>query len=66
MKSHGIKEAVCNTYGVKVEGLMVTRRWIANEPRNVAIYLVRHYTGATLESIGREFNMNTYSIVWVV
>ncbi|MFQ5493721.1 MAG: hypothetical protein ACE5DX_06215 [Candidatus Dojkabacteria bacterium] len=29
------------------------RRRIANEPRNVAIYLVRRYTGATLENIGQ-------------
>ena len=58
-----IKEAVCNAYGVEVEGLMVTRRRIANEPRNVAIYLVRRHTGATLESIGREFNMHKYSSV---
>jgi chromosomal replication initiation ATPase DnaA len=42
---------------------MVTRRRIANEPRNVAIYLVRRYTGATLESIGREFNIKKYSSV---
>jgi hypothetical protein len=58
-----IKEAVCNSYGVEIGDLMVTRRRIANEPRNVAIYLVRRYTGATLESIGKEFNMNTYSSV---
>jgi REP element-mobilizing transposase RayT len=58
-----IKDAVCNAYGVEVDGLMVTRRRIANEPRNVAIYLVRRYTGATLESIGREFNMKKYSSV---
>ena len=58
-----IKKAVCNAYGVEVEGLMVTRRRIANEPRNVAIYLVRRYTGATLENIGREFKMNKYSSV---
>ena len=58
-----IKDAVYNAYGVDVDGLMVTRRRIANEPRNVAIYLVRRYTGATLESIGREFNMKKYSSV---
>lgn len=41
-----------------VEDLTVTRRRVANETRNVAIYLVRHYTVGTLERIGREFNMN--------
>ena len=58
-----IKEAVGNAYGVEGNDLMKTRRGSSHEPRNVAIYLVRKYTGETLEKIGQEFTMNKYSSV---
>ena len=58
-----IKNVVCNAYHVDEEGLIVSRRGIANEPRNVAIYLMRHFTEETLERIGLEFNIKKYSSV---
>jgi len=54
---------VCTAYGVYRKDLMVKRRRTANEPRNVAIYLVRQHTGETLERIGWEFNLNKHSSV---
>ncbi len=56
-----IKDVVCNTYHVDRQDLLVSRRGIANEPRNVAVYLTRRFTGETLERIGREFNIKKYS-----
>ena len=56
-----IKEVVCSSYNVKEELLTVTRRGTANEPRNVAIYLMRQLRGDSLEEIGREFGAATYS-----
>ena len=58
-----IKEVVCRSYNVEKEALTVTRRGIANEPRNVAIYLMRHLRGDSLEEIGREFEVAKYSSV---
>ena len=58
-----IKEVVCRSYNVEKEALTVTRRGIANEPRNVAIYLMRHVRGDSLDEIGREFGLATYSSV---
>ena len=58
-----IKEVVCRSYDVEKEALTVTRRGIANEPRNVAIYLMRHLRGDSLEEIGREFEVARYSSV---
>jgi len=58
-----IKEVVCSSYNVKEELLTVTRRGTANEPRNVAIYLMRQLRGDSLEEIGREFRIATYSSV---
>lgn len=58
-----IKAAVCEAYKVGPEDLKVMRRGRFNEPRNVAIYLMRHLTGESLESIGMEFNISSYSTV---
>jgi putative transposase len=58
-----IKEVVCRSYDVDKEALTVTRRGIANEPRNVAIYLMRHLRGDSLDEIGREFGVAKYSSV---
>jgi len=58
-----IKEVLCRSYNVEKEALTVTRRGIANEPRNVAIYLMRHLRADSLEEIGREFEVAKYSSV---
>ena len=41
----------------------VSRRGISNEPRAVAIYLLRRLRGDRLDEIGKEFRMAKYSSV---
>jgi putative transposase len=64
--SEKIKGAVCRSYGINEEDLVYSKRGMNNEPRNVAIYLMRHLTGKKLEEIGREFGINNYSSVSTV
>ncbi len=54
---------VSKSYNVEEQALTLTRRGIANEPRSVAIYLMRHLRGDSLEKIGREFKITKYSLV---
>ena len=56
-----IKEEVCRSYEVSRDALYISRRGISNEPRNVAIYLLRTLRGDNLEEIGRDFNINRFS-----
>ena len=58
-----IKQAVCSQYRTRPDDLLVSRRGTENEARNVAIYLIRQYTGEKLVSIGHEFNISKYSTV---
>ncbi len=58
-----IKEEVCRRYGVAMDELYRSRRGISNEPRNVAIYLLRTLRGDNLEEIGRCFNINRFCSV---
>ncbi|MBW1769076.1 MAG: transposase [Deltaproteobacteria bacterium] len=64
--SEKIKRAVCREYDIDEEDLLISRRGITNEPRNMAIYLMRHLMGMKLEEIGREFGLNNYSSVSTV
>jgi len=43
--------------------MLKTRRGSFNEPRNVAVYLLRHMRGESLENIGKQFNIRAYSTV---
>jgi putative transposase len=62
-----IKEAVCSAYGVKGEDLTGTRRRIANEPRNIAIYLGRHYSGRHLKVLVESLiRIHIYSVGRVI
>ena len=61
--SERIKEEVCKAFGVDMEELTVSRRGISNEPRAVAIYLLRRLRGDRLDEIGKEFKMAKYSSV---
>ena len=45
------------------EDLLKSRRGNYNEARNVAIYLMRKHTGASLSDIGNRFEMRSYSSV---
>ncbi len=58
-----IKAVVCKSYDVEEGALTFTRRGVTNEPRNAAIYLMRHLRGDSLEEIGREFKVAKYSSV---
>ena len=58
-----IKEEVCRRYRVAMDELHRSRRGITDEPRNVAIYLLRSLRGDNLEEIGREFSIPRFSSV---
>ncbi len=58
-----IRKAICKAYGIEESSLFSSRRGILNEPRNVAIFLVRHLRGEKLEEIVRQFGMSKYSSV---
>ena len=58
-----IRAVVCKSYDVDEHALTLMRRGIANEPRSMAIYLMRHLRGDSLEEIGREFKIAKYSSV---
>jgi hypothetical protein len=58
-----IMAVVCKSYNLEESTLKVTKRGITNEPRNVAIYLMRHMRGDSLEKIAREFKVAKYSSV---
>ncbi|MFC1814455.1 transposase [Thermodesulfobacteriota bacterium] len=58
-----IIEAVCRSYKVKKGVLFSSRRGHFNEPRNVAIYLVRRLKGGTLKDVGKIFGIEKNSTV---
>jgi putative transposase len=58
-----IQQIVSKTYKVTTDSLSKSRRGIQNEPRNVAIYLARSYTGKKLEEVAAEFHIDNYSTV---
>ncbi len=52
-----IKKLVCKYYNVSVEDVVSrSRKQNFVRPRQIAIYLSRHYTDAPLQSIGKSFN----------
>ncbi|EFK08479.1 bacterial DnaA protein helix-turn-helix domain protein [delta proteobacterium NaphS2] len=58
-----IKRAICDAYGVDENSLLSSRRGVLNEPRDVAVFLVRRLRGEKLEEIGRQFGIAKYSSV---
>jgi REP element-mobilizing transposase RayT len=58
-----IISSVCKNYGISFNELLITRRGISNEPRNIAVYLLRQIRGDSLNSIGKFFNIKSYSTV---
>ncbi len=58
-----IKYAVCKAYDIKEKELYVTRRGYFNEPRNVAVYMIRHLRNDTLKQVGEQFGIEKYSTV---
>jgi len=61
--SDTIISSVCEHYGVSFNELLITRRGIFNEPRNIAVYLLRQIRGENLNNIGELFNIKAYSTV---
>lgn len=55
--------AVCEYYNVSEQELYVSKRGTENLPRDMAIYLVRHYCRETLPTVGRYFGIDNYSTV---
>ena len=52
-----IKKLVCKYYNVSLKDVMSrSRKQNLVRPRQIAIYLSRHYTDAPLQSIGKSFN----------
>ncbi len=58
-----IKQTVCKAYDVKETELYVTMRGYFNEPRNVAVYLIRYLRNDTLKKVGEQFGIAKYSTV---
>jgi len=58
-----IKKTICNAYGIEESSLFSSRRGVLNEPRNVAIFLLRRLRGEKLKDIGRQFGISKYSSV---
>jgi len=58
-----IKKAVCERYRINDDELLVSKRGVFNEPRNVAIYLARRLRGESLKQIGEQFQIKKYSSV---
>jgi len=59
-----IKKAVCRHYRIVDEDeLLVSKRGVFNEPRNVSIYLNRRLRGDSLKQIAEQFQVKKYSSV---
>jgi hypothetical protein len=58
-----IEQAVCNFYNVTKNDLSVSRRGMRNEPRNMAVFLIRRFRGEKLSCLAEYFNMGKYSTV---
>ena len=61
--SEAILSAVCEYYGVSFNDLLTTQRGVFNEPRNIAVYLLRQIRGERLTDIGDRFHISAYSTV---
>ena len=61
-----IKAAVCDYYSIHVSILHKTQRGVPNEPRDVAIYLMRLLRQEDLQTIGKNFGLCNYSSVSTV
>ena len=58
-----IIDEVCKFYNVNRQDLLASRRGYFNEPRNVAIYLIRRLRGDTLKGVGEVFGLDKNSTV---
>jgi chromosomal replication initiator protein len=52
-----IQKLVCKYYKISLEELLSrSRKRSVSQPRQIAMYLARRYTGESLQAIGRSFN----------
>jgi putative transposase len=58
-----ILNAVCGMYGIDKAQLWAAKRGAINEARNMAIYLLRYLRGDSLTTIGKVFDIQSYSTV---
>jgi len=58
-----IVEEVCKYYDVDTTDLLLSRRGCYNEPRNVAIHLIRHLRCDTLKDVGGFFGIDKNSTI---
>ncbi len=58
-----IKSVVCKAYNTEESELYLSRRGSFNEPRNVAVYLIRRLRNDTLKQVGEQFGIEKYSTV---
>ena len=58
-----IRKAICKAYGIEENSLLSSRRGVLNEPRNVAMFLIRRLRGEKLDEIGRQFGLSKFSSV---
>ena len=58
-----IKQAICKYYRIEETHLLRSRRGIENEPRDLAMYMLRVIRAERLSNIGVEFNLGNYSSV---
>ncbi len=63
LTSDSIISSVCKHYDVSFNELLITRRGVFNEPRSIAVYLLRQMRGENLNNIGELFNIKAYSTV---
>jgi REP element-mobilizing transposase RayT len=61
--SNDIIIAVCYSYGIDKDQLHAAKRGAVNEARNMAIYLLRYLRGDPLTTIGKVFDIQSYSTV---
>jgi putative transposase len=58
-----IFEAVCSVFNVERDELFKARRGRTNDPRNMAVYLLRTMRGENTAEIAELFGVKTYSSV---
>ena len=63
IESSKIRKTVCEFYKISERELVLSKRGVFNEPRNVAIYLTRRLRGDSLKQVAKEFGMSKYSSV---
>jgi hypothetical protein len=62
-ETNDIINAVCAFYSIDKAQLRAAKRGTINEERNMAIYLLRYLRGDSLSSIGKVFDIQSYSTV---